>query len=757
MLNRLAFAILVLSASALQARNGGSGGRRFLDEGLPSLQAYVAFIGLAQAHLALWPNESRLRRTIAIFADAAFVSYGLWLGGAASAFLLPLYLWMILGNGMRLGVAYMAVSVISAVVGFGANVWATPFWRENVALSAGLSFAIVTMPVYGALLLRRIAEARAEAERASQAKTLLLANVSHELRTPLTAILGLGDMLKKTGLDGGQREMVQTICGAANVLLRHIEGLLTVSRDEIGADARQVERVDLYALLISLRAMLAVEADKKGVRLGLAIEGGTPRHIRSEPGLLLDVVQNLGGNAVKFTPAGAVAIHVAAVNREGHGLVLRVEVRDTGIGVDAAAQERIFDAFVQAGPEIGAHFGGAGLGLAIARRRLEARGGSIGVESHPGHGALFWFELAIERDDSKKAPRPQPPQAPPASFAGAEAAICAQSQEPVYVIAEDGFDALALARRFALAAIVRRADPDAIALASEAVADLVEASGGREEALVAPNPAARGGGRAILLAEDNGVNRMIFERILLGGGYRVTSVADGEAALDAILSGTFDLILLDLNMPGIDGLEVARLYQFARVGAERAPIIALTADAVAERRKDCQAAGMAACLVKPIAPEALLDALDDVLRAVGPQGAIPPAGPSADRASDVDKSSIAALARLGGEEFVRKVVAEFIGESAQITERMVVAVEQGDLEAFRREAHALESSAGNVGAAELARLCRKWRARSPEAFVLYGDDCLDDLRGEWGRTITALNRGVAQRANRAPGGRGAAA
>ncbi len=144
--------------------------------------------------------------------------------------------------------------------------------------------------------------------------------------------------------------------------------------------------------------MLAVEADSKGVRLGLSIDAGAPRFIRAESGLLLDTIQNLGGNAVKFTDRGAVALHVSAQDAGGEdaggedaggedaggGLLLRIEARDTGIGIDKAAQDRIFAPFVQAGPDIAARFGGSGLGLAIARRRIEARGGRIGVESEPG-------------------------------------------------------------------------------------------------------------------------------------------------------------------------------------------------------------------------------------------------------------------------------------------------------------------------------------------------------------------------------------
>ncbi len=749
MLNRFVIAALILFAGTAQAP-GGVEARRFVDEGLPGLLTYAALFCLIQLHILVWPKRTFLRRVLSIFADSAMVSYGLYVGSSVSAFLFPLYLWMILGNGLRFGAVYMAIAVACNATGFAAAVWATPFWRHNASLSGVMFLALITMPAYGALLLRRVAEARAEAERANRAKTLLLANVSHELRTPLTAILGLAELLKKTGLDDEQRQMVQTIGGAGGVLLRHIEGLLTVSRDEIGAEAPPPERVDLYALLVSLRAMLAVEADRKGVRLGLSIDAAAPRFIRAEPGLLLDTIQNLGGNAVKFTSRGAVAIHVAAGEAADGGLLLRVEARDTGVGIDKQAQGRIFEVFTQGGPDIAARFGGSGLGLAIARRRIEARGGRIGVESRPGEGALFWFELAVAREPDEARARAPRAAAPPLPLDAAPAWEGPQAAGPASVIAPKSFDSLALARRFALAAVAHGDEAGDVDAAQSVAAQLAELAGGRAEAArdeACAVDAPRGAGRKILLAEDNGVNRMIFGAILSGGGYRVTAVGDGEAALEAMVSEDFDLLLLDLNMPKIDGVEAARLYRLARAGHFRAPILALTADASARRRAECEAAGMAACLVKPIAAEALLAALDAALRTGKTQAPAPPRRRAAEKSApaDLDPKAIDALAALGGEDFLRQVVEAFLGEGGRIAERMIVAVEQGDLHAFGREAHALESSAGNVGAAALARLCRTWRALEPEAFALYGDDYLDDLRDAWRRAAAALEGALAAR------------
>ena len=327
MVNRLLLTTIVLAVTLIQMFFGDRTAQDFFRSGLPWLGVYLVAALCLQIHLLRRPASFYLRRAFSAFIDAAIVSYGLWRGGAGAGYLFPLYFWLILGHGVRFGAGAMGAAVAFSSLGFGAVCSFSPFWRQNSALATGLTLSLVIIPLYGALRLRRAALARAEADRANHAKTLLLASVSHELRTPLTAIVGLGALLRQTPLDDEQREMVQTLEAAGGLLMRHIEALLSVSRDEMERRQKPPERVDLYALLISLRALLAVEAEKKGVRVGVCIDATTPRHIWAEPGLLLDILQNLGGNAVKFTAAGAVAIHVACRPRDAGSVVLRKGAR----------------------------------------------------------------------------------------------------------------------------------------------------------------------------------------------------------------------------------------------------------------------------------------------------------------------------------------------------------------------------------------------------------------------------------------------
>ncbi len=765
MVNRLVLGVMVLAAAGFLAFGGERPAQDFYHEGLPWVCAYLLIVSLFQLHVTKRAGPSPARRIAAICADAAIISFGLRQGDAASACLFPLYFWMILGNGVRLGARYMGAAVASSAAGFAVNVWLTDFWHSHVALSAGLFASLIIIPIYGGLLLRRLAEAHAEAERANHAKTLLLACVSHELRTPLTAIIGLGALLQKTELDSQQREMVQTLSNAGGILLRHIEALLTVARDEIGQEPQRPERVDLFALLCNLRGLLAVEADKKGVRLGLCIDADTPRHVLAEPALLLDILQNLGGNAVKFTQSGAVAIHVGVISRDDAATELKIEVRDTGLGIARSAQARIFESFVQADPGITRRFGGSGLGLAIARRRLEARGGHIDVDSEPGKGSRFWFDLKVGRDPVDGDPQPNRPvngqsrrtAFDAASFCADENFDGPQKSDPVLIAlpgsgdaSSRACDALALARRFCIAVVAHEDDPIDLDRAHEIVRCLqaiAAAPAGAAARAASPQGWARTPLK-LLLAEDNGVNRMVLEKILVQGGHSTRVVPDGEAALDAMLAERFDVILLDVNMPGIDGPEVARLYRFAPLRTH-APIIALTADASNACQEECARAGMVACLTKPLEPETLLAAVSDAFtgRRGASAGRFVANAMALEAASDVEPlapGALAALAKLGGEDFLRELLGQFLEEGKQIIERMVAAVEDGDLQAFQHEAHALASSAGNIGAAGLARLCRCWRATEREEFVLYGDDFLDGLRREWSRLATELSLTLAK-------------
>jgi two-component system sensor histidine kinase RpfC len=723
MRNRLALACMAFVVAGVAQQDDGEA-RAFFQAGLPILLFYLFGSAALLAHIVWRPETSAPRLTLAFAMDCLTISSAMVQGGGAAAYLFPLYLWLILGAGARLGGVFLGLSVGFAAFGFTFVVASAPFWRGHAALAASLLLSIVVLPLYGAILLRHVAAARAEAERANRAKTLFLASVSHELRTPLTAILGLSGLLEKTSLDAEQRDMTRTLSESAQSLLRQIESLLGAARDEIGASAPALESVDLFALLASMRAMLAVEAEAKGVRLALMIEVGTPRFIHADPRQLLDIIQNVAGNAVKFTASGAVAIRVGA-RRGMDALWLDVDIRDTGMGVDPAAHARIFQPFSQGDPSIRAKFGGAGLGLAIVQRQLEALGGEVTLRNSPGEGAAFLLrwpvtalpDAAVETDEAPACPAALP-------------ADGSQSLEPAWLRVTESFDWIALARGHALIGLACGDDPEQIAGARSIAAQLAAL---RRAARAADAPL------TILLAEDNAVNGRVLERILANRGHRVRVVGDGEAALALMLSEAFDIVLLDMNMPRLGGVEAARIYTSANICAtpprRRAPIIALTADDSAERRALCAEAGMVACLGKPIQPEALVAAMEAARSAPEP--------PQPPDTESLDAATLSALLRLGGRDFLSDLVVQFAGDGAHLVENLDSCLSRGDVASLRRAAHALESCAGNLGAFNLVRLCRSWRALNADQLDVCAARESVRLHQEWNATQRALGRALA--------------
>jgi len=344
-------------------------------------------------HLLWQPGISVGRRLIGMVSDLGLFSYGMYVGGEAFAPLYPIYLWTIFGNGFRFGVQYLFAATATSVVGFGIAVVSATFWHEHRGLAAGLMAGLILLPLYVSTLIRKLSQAKRQAEEANRAKSAFLASISHEFRTPLNAIIGLSDLLGKTNLNAEQEEMSETIGKSGHQLLALINSILDFSRAESGHITTKAADFDLISMLSEIRSMLALEAHRKNVGLSFHCTARTPQLLVGDKNHLEEVLTNLAGNAVKFTDRGYVNIAVDAVAWGADSVRLRFEVRDTGIGISSDAQSRIFDRFTQADETIIDRFGGTGLGLAIAKQLVELQGGIIGVESTPEKGSTFWFEI----------------------------------------------------------------------------------------------------------------------------------------------------------------------------------------------------------------------------------------------------------------------------------------------------------------------------------------------------------------------------
>jgi len=754
---------------------------------------------------------SHARRFISICIDAGFLSYLIHVGDGATALLYPIYLWIIFGNGFRFGVRYLFIAVAISVAAFSAVVVTTSFWQDNISLALGLIAGLIVLPAYVSVLIRKLSEAKRQAEEANRAKSLFLASVSHELRTPLNAIIGFSDLLSDMAADEEQGDMSRTIATSGRSLLHLINSIIDFSQNEAKKTSVRAEDVDLFALCARTQDMLIVQANARGLWLALHITPRTPQFIVSDPRHLEEILVNLTGNALKFTQDGYVCIFVDAVETTNNAIKLRVEVSDTGIGISPEAQSRIFESFTQADETIIDRFGGSGLGLAIVKQLVEAMGGQIGVESQVGAGSTFWLEFECAISPAK--PHPVLPQPHPwlllsndpaiASFIEESAAVVERipnsaalikrvkdlqnsraTQRPVIILdrLSLGGDLEELARQ------LRGADfthaPKLIFLNTSGSVDIPS----RElyvTSLPRPlNAAALMNMRehvswserknmahmesrgmvtkqqplSILVAEDNKTNQKVIAKILERAGHAVQLADNGELALEAMIDARFDAVLVDLNMPVLNGIEMTKLYRFVAVDRPHLPIIALTADVTDESRTRCIEAGMDDCLTKPIEPARLLQVLNHFTTGTrrpekdmaerAPQlpliktedvPDVPAESSSADDEPAIDTDTLNYLQKLGGKDFVTDLLDQYVSDAALMLRELSAAVAEDNLPMFQDRVHALRSCSANVGAKAIYNLCLSWREIDAYDLAVRGEAHMKLLEAEFAKAQSAMD------------------
>ncbi|MES1986900.1 MAG: ATP-binding protein [Pseudomonadota bacterium] len=639
------------------------------------------------------------RRLAGAWLDIVAVSVFMSLTADIGVMLVAVYLWVIFGNGFRYGKKYLYHAQVLSIIGFIFATNLSSYWETHKTIGYSLITMLIVLPLYVAKLIARLHEAknkveieRQKAADASIAKTQFVANMSHEIRTPLNGIIGISTLLKTTSLNADQQDLLKTLEGSSKLLLSLLNNVLDFTKIEERKFTVEKIAFSPKEAIYETMEIFQTHAKAKGIQLGASVSDSLTT-LNGDAFVLRQVLANLLGNAIKFTHEGSVTISATVLQDDPSKSTVRFEIADTGIGIPADKQNKVFESFTQADASTTRKFGGSGLGLTIAKHMVEEMGGSLCFQSTEGVGSHFWFVLSLEKTKQ-------------------------------------------------LGSVQQTITPEESNAEKPAMAAIEPISKGQINGYSKP--------LKILVCEDESTNQKIITRLLSLPGHQVDIVSNSDEMLDSLEHNKFDLVITDLNMSGMNGADALKLYRFTQPNDHDTRFILFTADATLSAREMASDAGFDAFLTKPIDAATLFNTIERILN-LAPNTATQwmnnalnsPVSSNLTFSHDVTSLDLTTLKELekigaGDDLFMHRLLRNYLTDSTKQIAKIETAVKQKQFGALQDYCHALKGNSLSVGAIQLAATVEAFGKLSASTHVTHTIEMLDILNKDFSQLTIAV-------------------